>query len=127
MCVLRQANSLIDPRQGQSSGASCWQCCVGYARSSEEQTPSVFPTQTTAVFWGLSSFTVAVSFSKMLKSLKMSHHHCSVSAAPFCVFTKPGLDMFRGAKNTPQTCGDNTACAHNCECLQAYCEEFWHE
>lgn len=28
-----------------------------------------------------------------------------------------------GAKNTPLTCWDNTACAHNCECLQAYCQE----
>ena len=42
MSVLRKANKQLDPplRQDQSSGASCWQCCVSYERSPEEHTPS---------------------------------------------------------------------------------------
>lgn len=88
VCV-RQVNSLIRPRQGQSSGASCWQCCVGYERSPEEQTPSataLFFQAAPAVFSGLSScFSVAVSFSKMLKSLKMPHHHYSEWSTCLCV------------------------------------------
>lgn len=48
---------------------------------------SVFPTQAApAVFSGLSSrFSVAVSLSKMLKSLKMSHHHCFEWSTFLCV------------------------------------------
>lgn len=47
---------------------------------------SVFPTQTTpAAFLGLSSFSAAASFSKMLKSLKMSHHQCSECSTFLCI------------------------------------------
>lgn len=40
MSVLRKANSSITPWQGQSSGGSCWQCCMGYERPPEEHAPS---------------------------------------------------------------------------------------
>lgn len=127
-CVLKQTNSLICSRQGQSSGASCWQCCVGHERSPEEQTPSatalVFqPKQLLLFFWGWVAFLQLFPSAKCWRALKC-HTTTVLNAAPFCVFRKPGLDILKGAKNKPQTCGDNTASAHNCECLQAYCKEF---
>lgn len=126
-CVLKQANSLILPRQGQSSGASCWQCCMSYERSPEEQTPSATallfqPKQLLLFFQGWVAFLRLFPPAKCWRALKC-HTSTVLSAAPFCVLRKPGRDMLKGAKNTPQTCGDNTACAHNRECLQACCEE----
>lgn len=126
-CV-RQVNSLIRPRQGQSSGASCWQCCVGYERSPEEQTPSATalffqPKQLLLFFrdW-VAAFLWLFLSAKCWRALKC-HTTIILSEAPVCVFRRPHLDVLRGANNTPQTCWDNTACAHNCECLQAYCQE----
>lgn len=86
---------------------------------------SVFPTQTTpAAFLGLSSFSVAVSFSKMLKSLKMSHHYCFECSTFLCVQkTRSGYAL--GSKKIHlRLVGTIQPCAYNCECLQAYCEEF---
>lgn len=101
-CVLRQPNSLICPRQGQSSGASCWQCCVGYERSPEEQTPSATalffqPKQLLLLFWGWVAFLWLFPSAKCWRALKC-HTTTVLSAAPFCVFRKPGLDMLWGAK-----------------------------
>lgn len=90
-CVLRQANSLICPRQGQSFGASSWQCCVGYERSPEEQTPSATALffqakQLLLFFWGwVAAFLQLFSFSEMLKSLKMSHHCWAEWSTFLCV------------------------------------------
>lgn len=127
VCV-RQVNSLIRPRQGQSSGASCWQCCVGYERSPEEQTPSATalffqPKQLLLFFqdW-VAAFLWLFLSAKCWRALKC-HTTIILNEAPVCVFRRPHLDMLRGANNTPQTCWDNTACAHNCECLQANCQE----
>lgn len=126
-CVLRQANSLIPPQAGPELWSQLLAMLCGLFKVSRRAdticNSSVFPTQTTpAVFLGLSSFSAAVSFKKCWRALKC-HTTTVLSAAPFCVFRKPDLHIFRGAKNTPQTCGDDTARAYNCECLQAYCEE----
>lgn len=101
--VLGQANSVIRPRQGQSSGASCWQCCVGYERSPEEQTPSATalffqPKQLLLFFQGwLIAFLWLFPSAKCWWALKC-HATTVLSRASFCVFRKPGLDVLRGAK-----------------------------
>lgn len=89
-CVLRQANSLIPPQARPELWSQLLAMLCGLFKVSRRAdticNSSVFPTQTTpAVFLGLSSFSAAVSFSKMLKSLKMSHHHCSECSTFLCV------------------------------------------
>lgn len=77
------------------------------------------PNSSCCFFWGwVAAFLQLFPSAKCWRALKC-HTTVELSEAPFCVFRKPGLRKLRGAKNTPQTCWDNTACAHHCECLQA--------
>lgn len=80
------------------------------------------PSSSCCFFGTAAAFLWLFLSAKCWRALKC-HTTIILNEAPVCVFRRPHLDMLRGANNTPQTCWDNTACAHNCECLQAYCQE----